>query len=590
MGILSFIIFTPLAGALLVLILSSAQSKYFKIIALVATILQMIFGIMLFSDFKYGTQLLKTPDGTETVAYGINNPDTFQFVEKGDWISINLGNYGILDIDYYLAVDGLSITMILLSALVFFVSVIASWKIEKNLKGYFALFLLLDMAVVGVFCALDFFLFFMFWEIMLLPMYFLIGIWGGPRREYASIKFFLYTLVGSVFMLLVMVGLYFSVIDPALTAIQAGLVQPGADINAMKAAVLEVQKLLAEGKLSPAVQVHSFNMLHMMNTSNLVPGSIFAVGGEIFGYSARLIAFMALFLGFAIKVPMVPFHTWLPDAHVEAPTPISVILAGVLLKLGGYGMMRICYGIFPEGGVYFCYFIGLMGLISMVYGAFVCLAQTDLKKLIAYSSVSHMGYVLLGMASLETVGMNAAMFQMFNHGTISAMLFLLVGVIYDRTHDRQIPNYRGLATHMPQYTAMVMIAFFASLGLPGFSGFVSEAFTFVGAFNSTYIPKWMAMVGTITILLTAAYYLWTLQRMFFGEVWFKGGDHWRHELSEINRRELTALIPLAAVTVFLGIFPSACLDLMSTSIGYMTQATIENGHKLLEQVSQMAVK
>ena len=370
---------------------------------------------------------------------------------------------------------------------------------------------------------------------MLLPLYFLIGIWGGIRREYAAIKFFLYTLFGSVFMLLVIIGLYFSVINPATGN-------------------------------------HTFNMILMMDPANYSDGSIFSViaKNNVFGISARLLAFIVLFIAFAIKVPIVPLHTWLPDAHVEAPTPVSIILAGLLLKVGGYGIIRVCYSIFPDAAMLSAWWIGLIGVISIIYGALNALAQTDLKRLIAYSSVSHMGFVLLGIASATTEGVSGAMLQMISHGGLSAMLFFLVGMIYERVQDREISNFRGLAEIMPQFTAFVIVAFFASLGLPGFSAFMAEAFTLIGAFTSEQvnglIPRWMSVVASIGILLSAAYFLWTLQRMFFGQPRLKGGEDWLSKLSDVNSREKLALIPLAVLALALGIFPSLLFDKMNASV------------------------
>lgn len=524
MGILSLLIFLPLVATILILALPTKLAQSYKYIALAFTVFQLLLSAWLYSNF-------------DTAATGINSVDGFQYVEQLPWIRLDLGSLGQLEIDYFLGVDGISLPLLVLSAFVMLMGIGASWNIEKSPKGYFALLMVLNMAVFGIFCALDFFLFYVFYEVMLLPLYFLIGIWGGANREYAAIKFFIYTLFGSVFMLLVIVGLYFSVINPTTGA-------------------------------------HTFNMLYMMNPNNYVDGSFFSWFNnyhEVFGIPARLIGFIILFIAFAIKVPIVPLHTWLPDAHVEAPTPVSIILAGILLKIGGYGIVRVCVSIFPDIVAYSNWWLGLIGVISILYGAFNALAQRDLKRMIAYSSVSHMGFVLLGIASLTVEGISGAMFQMISHGFLSAALFFLVGVLYDRVHDRNIYNFRGLATLMPKYTAFVAIAFFASLGLPGFSAFIGEAFVIIGTFNSesvgTGLPRWMAIAGSIGILLSAAYFLWTLQRMFFGQIRLKGGEEWATVLEgDVNTRERIILLPTLALALILGIMPSLFFDQLNSSV------------------------
>jgi NADH-quinone oxidoreductase subunit M len=309
-----------------------------------------------------------------------------------------------------------------------------------------------------------------------------------------------------------------------------------------------------------------------MNPANYQPGSVFSALSHqtIFGVPARSVGFIILFIAFAIKVPVVPLHTWLPDAHVEAPTPVSIILAGILLKVGGYGIIRICVGVFPEIAHADAYWLGLLGVISIIYGALNALAQQDLKRLIAYSSVSHMGFVLLGIASLTTEGLSGAVMQMVSHGFLSTMLFFLAGVIYNRVHDRGINHFRGLATQMPKYTAFVVVAFFASLGLPGFSAFIGEAFSLTGAFKSASVngvlPYWMATCGALGILLGAAYFLWTLQRMFFGPVNLKGGSVWKTALTDLNLREKITLLPLALLVLVLGLMPSLVFDKINDSV------------------------
>ncbi len=511
LGILSWITFLPVLGMIIILLLPKENKQAMRWTAVAMTALQVLLAIVIYMNFNRGLA-------------GINTAEGFQFIEKAKWIDISAASwFGRVNIDYFLGIDGISVLMVILTSIISFIAVFASWGIEKSVKGYMVLLLLLDTGMMGVFVSLDFFLFYVFWEVMLLPMYFLIGIWGGPRREYAAIKFFLYTLFGSVLMLLAMLALYFSVT----------VIDPGT-----------------------GEKIHTFNMLAMMNPANFEPGSLLAG----FGTSARYLAFIALFIGFAIKVPIFPFHTWLPDAHVEAPTAISVILAGVLLKMGTYGILRISYPIFPDATVHYQVPLAILGFINIVYGALCAMAQDDFKKLIAYSSISHMGIVILGMAALNTQGIVGGVMQMFNHGTITAMLFLIVGVLYDRAHTRGLNEFGGLMNQMPKYSGIMTIAFFAALGLPGLSGFISEAFSFLGAFQSAPI-RTITILSTIGIVLTAAYMLWTLQRLFLGTI----PEKWK-TLTDINGRELFTLIPLAIIVIFLGIYPAPMINLMSSSV------------------------
>ncbi len=499
-NVLSQMVFFPLLGAVVILFLPSSRPNLIRWVAAAATVPPLLLAGWLFANFD------RTVPG-------------IQFVEKASWIPA-------YNIEYFVGVDGISISMVLLTALISFICIFASWGIDKAVKGYFALFLLLDMGMMGVFVSLDFFLFYIFWEVMLLPMYFLIGIWGGPRREYAAIKFFLYTLFGSVLMLLAILALYFTS-DP-----------------------------------------HTFDMTQLIAQNDKYSLTVLSIWPfNLWGWSFQHLVWMALFIGFAIKIPAFPFHTWLPDAHVEAPTAISVILAGVLLKMGAYGILRINFPMLPAATADLAfYFLGALGVWNIIYGALCAMAQKDLKKLIAYSSVSHMGYVMLGMASFTSHGINGAVLQMFNHGTITAMLFLLVGVIYDRAHHRDIDGFGGLAASMPLYTGVTALAFFASMGLPGLSGFISEVLVLLGAWQNYPI---LAILGASGVILTAGYLLWTIQRVFLGQP-----NEKYQGIAEINGRELFTLIPLGIIVIILGVYPHAVLDLLSASLNQLNAMVI----------------
>ena len=492
--LLSLMIFIPLLGMIAVLLLPRESEELIKRVTLIFTLIPLALAVYLFITYNRSTA------GTQ---YVVNVP----------WIDA-------FNIQYHIGIDGLSVTLLLLTALLGPICVIASWRnIEKGIKAYMALFLLLETGMLGFFAALDLFLFYVFFELTLLPMYFLIGIWGGPRREYAAIKFFLYTLFGSVLMLVAMIAVYLTSGDPG-------------------ARTFDIPTLIALA----STEGHALNNLNF-----------------------QIWVFLGFFIGFAVKVPIFPFHTWLPDAHVEAPTAISVILAGILLKMGTYGLVRVNMAMFPLGLDHFTNGIGfwgnslaLLGFINIVYGSFCALAQTDFKKLVAYSSIGHMGFVILGLAARNDTGITGAILQMFNHGVISAMLFLLVGVLYDRAHHREINGFGGLGTKMPVYTGITTLAFMASLGLPGLSGFVGEALSLLGAYGEF---KWLTILSTIGIVVGAAYFLWTLQRVFLGNLNPKYED-----LPEINGREILTLVPLAILTILLGVWPNLAIDMFRESV------------------------
>lgn len=635
--ILSLIVFLPVLGAILLAFLPSDKPDVLRNFTLATTasvFLLTFFALIDPFGWKSPTQF--------NVALG-----TMQNVFNVPWIPS-------FNIYYFMGLDGINLPLVVLTGLVTFLSAWASWSITKHVKAYCILFLLLETGMLGVFMALDFFLFYVFWEVMLLPMYFLIGVWGGARREYAAIKFFLYTLVGSVLMLIAILMLYFAsdirglaeiafkapaageraivwnelhisptvsqrvgvaatmpanadaglallrldekgadeltvdfvvkdnaeaTYDAAKHTLTVGLVkdkttaaEAAAAINASESAkavvlasvagkgtgLVEPADSLKIAAYEPGVKSHTFNLL-----------ALAAIGQhteqfdlKYFGKSLQWWAFLLLFIGFIIKVPSVPLHTWLPDAHVEAPTPISMILAGVLLKMGGYGIIRICYPICPDGGYDLAYFVCLLGVISMVYGGFAALAQKDFKRMVAYSSVSHMGYVVLGLgvwsATAGTaydpyywqMAVSGAMFQMIGHGISSPGMFFMVGIIYDRVHHRNLDEFGGLFAKMPFYTAMAMGIFFAGLGLPGLCGFIGEVFVVLGVWKYSMA---LAIVSAGVVVITAAYILWAIQRVYLGAEY--KGPHADH-LHEANLREKAIGTILLVLCILFGVFPN----------------------------------
>jgi NADH-quinone oxidoreductase subunit M len=479
----------------------------------------------------------------------INTSQNLLLSEKLSWWHVSLGKFGILHADYFLGIDKNNVLLIGLAALILWIGALVS-AFSKTAQStltrprlYFFLYLLLSWAVMGSFLSLDFLLFFICFEFMLLPMYFLIGIWGGKKKEYAAIKFFIYTLIGSVLILVAGIIIVNSGIDITKTALELGISTEEVVIK------LKNSTLLTENS---AQIVHSFDMLAFKDANYFLPQSALF---EYEGNTTRIIVFFLLLVGFAIKLPVAPLHTWLPIAHVEASTPISMVLAGVLLKVGGYGLLRLPFSVFTDVAIDFSFWIAAWGVFSMLYGSFLALGQTHLKRMIAYSSVSHMGFVLLGLASINAEGTNGAMYQMLSHGLISPLLFLLVGVLYEQTNDLTITSYSGLFHKMPRYTALIGVAFFAGLGLPTFSSFIAELTVFLGAFSSESIPIWLSILAASTLIFTASYFLWTYKRMFLG------GFSLHQTLKNTELKDISTFYKLIAFiliffTFLLGIFPS----------------------------------
>lgn len=568
--VLSLVIFLPTAGAFVLLFLPKEREDLLKRFALGVTV----------AAFLLTVWIALPPDGAASgsgaqTRFAVGVPQ-MQHAFSLRWIPS-------FNIFYALGIDGISFPLVLLTSFLSMLAIWASWPIKRQVKAYLALFLLLETGMLGVFMALDFFLFYVFWEVMLLPMYFLIGVWGGPRKEYAAIKFFLFTLVGSVLMLVALLMLYFQSDLTKLSHEQ---------LHSLPLNIDEVHAAI-EAKASGGLMqtpVHTFNLLALAEIGQMSNSPFDRV--LLAGHTVQWWAFLLLLFGFLIKVPSVPVHTWLPDAHVEAPTPISMILAGVLLKMGGYGIIRICYPICPDGGYDLAWLVCGLGLVSMVYGAFAAMAQKDFKRLVAYSSVSHMGYVVLGLgvwsatagtgynADYWKMGMNGAMFQMLAHGLSSAGMFFLVGVIYDRVHHRNLDEFGGLFAKMPVYSGLAMGIFFAALGLPGLCGFIGEVFVVLSVWNYSMI---MAVVSASVVILTAGYILWTIQRVYLGAEY--KGPH-PEALKPATPREVAIAGSLLAFAILFGVYPQAIFNYMSPSV----DKTVENLTTWTETVKQPRLK
>ncbi|MGO9015326.1 MAG: NADH-quinone oxidoreductase subunit M [Dissulfurispiraceae bacterium] len=477
--VLSTVIFLPILGALLIFLTKRSSETFIKWMALAVSIINFVLSLPLFTSFDKTTAAM-------------------QFVEKREWIPA----WGI---HYSLGVDGISVLFVLLSTLLTILCVTVSWKsIKLKTKEFYAALLLIEGSMIGVFCSLDMFLFYIFWEAMLIPMFLLIGVWGGPNRVYAAIKFFLFTLVGSVLMLIGIIVLY-----------------------------------LNTG--------NSFDVLKMMETN--------------YPFNLQVMLFWAFFAAFAVKVPMFPVHTWLPDAHTEAPTAGSVILAGILIKMGAYGFLRFSMPILPEATKAMAPAMMILSVIGIIYGAVICLGQTDLKRLIAYSSVSHMGFVTLGIFALNMQGLQGGILQMINHGIVTGGLFLCIGMVYDRTHTRQIADYGGAASVFPVYAALFMVLTLASIGLPGTNGFIGEFLIILGGFTTS---KLMGTLSATGIIIGAAYMLWLYQRVFFLEINPKMQGH-----KDIDLREILTLLPLILLVFWIGVYPNTFLSFMDVSVQHL---------------------
>jgi NADH-quinone oxidoreductase subunit M len=488
--ILTLVVFTPLLGVLALAFVPGTAHRAIRWVALLAALASLAFSLVL---------LGYDPAGPE-----------FQYVEDLPWIEA----FGMR---YTLGVDGLSLVLVLLTTVLAAVSIFYSWEpIQHRIKEYYVALLLLMVGMLGVFVALDLFLFYVFWEVSLIPMYLVIGIWGGPRRIYATVKFVIYTLIGSLLMLV------------AIVAVAIAHASAGNDFTF----------------------------------------SYTALRGFPFADGLQALAFIAFFLAFAIKVPMWPFHTWLPDAHVEAPTAGSILLAGVLLKLGGYGFLRFSIPLLPDASASFAPIIIGLSVIAILYGAMVAMVQPDLKKLVAYSSVSHMGFVTLGAFVFNEQGLQGAAYTMISHGIVTGALFLLVGIIYEQTHDRQIAHMGGLNGRLPHYAAIFGLFTFASIGLPGLSGFIGEFLVILGAFAAY---PWVAAVAFLVVIASAVYMLWMYQRVFFTvpSDWMR--TSWSR-LRDMSRNEWIALTPLVVLVVALGVYPGPILELFEAPIDRIVSA------------------
>ena len=500
--LLSILTFTPLIGAILLLFVNKNSHGVLRTVAMVVSVLTFVLSLPLITGYN----------GPATAPGNIGG---FQFLENVPWIAA-----GPFQMNYHLGLDGISLWLVILTTFIMPLSILSTWTaVEEKVKEYMICLLLLEVGMIGTFVSLDLFLFYIYWEVMLIPMYFMIGIFGGKNRIYATIKFFIYTMVGSLLMLVALIFLYF----------KAG----AGDFNILR---------FYELQLDPATQTWLF---------------------------------LAFALAFAIKVPMFPLHTWLPDAHTEAPTAGSVILAAVMLKMGTYGYIRFAMPLFPDATATFTPLIATLAVIGIVYASLVAMVQQDVKKLVAYSSVAHLGFVMLGLFALNQQGVTGGMLQMLNHGVSTGALFLIVGFIYERRHTRQISDFGGLAKQMPVFATIFMIVTFSSIGLPGTNGFVGEFLVLLGSFQSSL--RWYSIIATSGVILSAVYMLWMFQRVMFGEL----KNPKNLVLKDLNAREITIMVPFLVLIFFMGVYPRPFIDSMAPSIDRMIQQTAGKRHLAL---------
>ena len=580
--ILSLITWLPTASALIVSVLPNDYRRVFKSITLITLLLQGLCIIWIIGH-------IKTSIDTE----GQTCLHNLQFIERVNWIRFPLGNSGILSINYFLGVDGLNISLLGLAIIVLSIGAIASWSIHKYVKAYFILYLLLNTLIIGSLLAMDFLLFYIFFEITLIPIYFFIGFWGDKRGPYAATKFFLYTLIGTIMLLVVIIGLSFSTYDPVDTGIQAQILQQeSVDPDQM---TKRVQKMVQANQIAPENIVHTLDISLMADKANFIPNTSFHIEYDklVGGHCLRLIGFILLLLGFLIKLAIVPLHSWLPDAHVQAPTPISILLGGILLKIGAYGILRTAYTIFPEGAIQYASWIGIIGIFSTFYIAFNALAAQDLKKMIAYSSIAHMSLFLIGIGSLTAEGMQGALYNLVSHGLIISLLFLVAEILYSRTKDRTINNYSGLASCMPNYTIISLITFAAAIGVPGFSGFIAELLILLGAFRSPFyqnsVSIWIGILAVVGILLNTIYYIWTIQRIFGGKFCMKFSGLQTY-LTDINIQEKSLMIALTGLIVILGVYPNLLLNLTIDAVTHLVSTIYKEGSSNLQHLLMSSIK